>query len=633
MRRLTFGLVCVVAAATLAACSRDPAPGPTLEAFLAGWHSGNMSAAGFVAPDGQGVPAATVAEQLKALSGELAKTPPALRATGEPRISGDLATADVAVAWPVGSGVSWDYTTTVQLSRNKDKQWQVVWAPTVVHPKLAAGDVLGTTRVAAPRAGILDSSGAPLVTDRTVYRVGVEKKEFLASPASLTALDAALKAAGAGVNLSGLPGRLAGAKDGIFVEVVVLREEPFNRVRAQLEAIDGVFLRKDTLPLAESREFARALLGTVGEVTKEMMDAKPGVYSVGDEAGLFGLQKQHEDRLRGTPGLTVVARRTAADSAVTSTELWKSDPKPGAPLKLTLDPAVQRAADAALRGLGRRGAIVALGVKDGAVLAVANTDDANLALEAQVPPGSTFKIVTAYGVMSSGAVVSDTPVACPATLVVDGKPFRNAHGFSIPGSVPFHTDFARSCNTAFASLAPRLGPSGLADAGRTLGIGVPWDLGVPVYSGSVATGGSQAEQAAAAFGQGRTQVSPISLAAAAAAVARGQWQQPRLLSDPAPASPASVGPALVPSTVDPLRQMMREVVTSGTASDLSDVPGAVYGKTGTAEFDNANPDRTHAWFVGWRGDIAFAVFVFDGGDSTSSAVPLAEKFLRAVPSA
>jgi len=633
MRRLALGLCCVMAAATLAACSRDPAPGPTLDAFLAGWHSGNMSAVGFVAPDGQGVPAATVTEQLKALSGELAKTPPALRTVNEPRVSGDLANADVAVAWPVAAGVSWDYTTAVQLSRNKEKQWQVVWAPTVVHPKLAAGDVLGTTQVGAPRAGILDGSGAPMVTDRTVYRIGVEPKEFLAKPASLTELDAALKAAGASVDVSGLPARLAGAKEGIFVEVVVLREEPFNRVRARLEAIDGVFLRKDTLPLAESREFARALLGTVGEVTKEIMDAKPGVYNVGDEVGLFGLQRQYEDRLRGTPGLTVVARRTAADNSVTSTELWKSEPKPGAPLKTTLDPAVQRAADAALRGLGRRGAIVALNVKDSAVLAVANTDDANLALEAQVPPGSTFKVVTAYGVMSSGAVTSDTPVPCPAELVVDGKPFRNAHGFSIPGSVPFHTDFARSCNTAFASLASRLGASGLADAGRAVGVGVPWDMGVPAFSGSVATGGSLAEQAAAAFGQGRTQVSPIALAAVAAAVARGQWQQPRVLVDPAPASPAAAGPSLNASTVDSLRQMMREVVTSGTASDLSDVPGAVYGKTGTAEFDNANPNRTHAWFVGWRGDVAFAVFVFDGGDSTATAVPLAEKFLRALPQA
>jgi cell division protein FtsI/penicillin-binding protein 2 len=69
----------------------------------------------------------------------------------------------------------------------------------------------------------------------------------------------------------------------------------------------------------------------------------------------------------------------------------------------------------------------------------------------------------------------------------------------------------------------------------------------------------------------------------------------------------------------------------GTGVALKDVPGGpVSGKTGTAEFD-ANPAHTHAWFVGWQGDIAFAVFVENGGDSTASAVPLAETFLRALP--
>lgn len=75
---------------------------------------------------------------------------------------------------------------------------------------------------------------------------------------------------------------------------------------------------------------------------------------------------------------------------------------------------------------------------------------------------------------------------------------------------------------------------------------------------------------------------------------------------------------------------MREVVTAGTAKALADVPGGpVYGKTGTAEYDN-NPAHTHAWFVGWQGDVAFAVFVEQGGSSTSSAVPISERFLRAL---
>ncbi|HTF07542.1 MAG TPA: penicillin-binding transpeptidase domain-containing protein, partial [Asanoa sp.] len=66
------------------------------------------------------------------------------------------------------------------------------------------------------------------------------------------------------------------------------------------------------------------------------------------------------------------------------------------------------------------------------------------------------------------------------------------------------------------------------------------------------------------------------------------------------------------------------------ATALKDVPGgAVSGKTGTAEFDD-NPAHTHAWFVGWQGDVAFAVFVENGGGSGETAVPAAERFLRAL---
>ena len=81
----------------------------------------------------------------------------------------------------------------------------------------------------------------------------------------------------------------------------------------------------------------------------------------------------------------------------------------------------------------------------------------------------------------------------------------------------------------------------------------------------------------------------------------------------------------------PLKEMMREVVTAGTAADLKSVKGdPVYGKTGTAEFDDADLDKTHGWFVGWRGDIAVAVFVEEGGTGGGAAVPLVKNFFSAL---
>jgi cell division protein FtsI/penicillin-binding protein 2 len=78
---------------------------------------------------------------------------------------------------------------------------------------------------------------------------------------------------------------------------------------------------------------------------------------------------------------------------------------------------------------------------------------------------------------------------------------------------------------------------------------------------------------------------------------------------------------------------MREVVTSGTGTAALAVPGApVYGKTGTAEYGGDVPPRTHAWFIGWQGRIAFAVLVADTEDAMGgdAAAPIAARFLSSL---
>ncbi len=629
---LLAGLALV--AAGLAGCSSDPGPDDAVDAFLSGWKSGDLSQIAFVEPTGAKVAATEVATAIKELSGDLAKTPPAVSREGDPEEVAGSATAKVNVDWTLPGGTHWTYPSTVRLTQGDDDVWSVIWEPAIVNAKLKSGDLLGLRRQRPERAGILDGAGKPIVEPRDVVVVGVEPAG-VDDPAGIAkALDSAFKSVRPPlppIKVDDLPKRITSAEDPEqFLEIVSLRREAYLQIRSKIQPLEGTRFREEKRDLAPTRAFARGLLGSADPALKEDIDNRPDEVAEGDLVGHGGIQGALDKQLRGTPGVSVVIANKSPEGEITDgEELWRAEAKAGEPVKTTLDASVQNAADTALVGVKQRSALVALRVSDGAVLAAANGPDGgtgeNLAFTAQVPPGSTFKVVSGFGLLDSGKVTASTVVDCPKTFTVDGRSFKNSENFAL-GKVPFQVDFAKSCNTAFARLAPELGDEGLAAAGRSLGLEAKWDLGVDAFSGKVSTGGSAAERAAAAFGQGTTLVSPLAMASSTASVAKGAAVTPSVLAD----RPAAPGAALKAETLGPLRSMMRQVVTSGTATALKDVPGgAVSGKTGTAEFDD-NPEHTHAWFVGWQGDIAFAVFVENGGGSGATAVPAAERFIRAL---
>jgi cell division protein FtsI/penicillin-binding protein 2 len=623
----------------VAACSSDSGPKPALNDFLALWTQGKVDKAIVEDNTGKAMPAADVVAKIKTLSGDLVPGQANLAVTGEPTVTKNDANAKVDVTWKVAEGVSWKYQTTIALQKVGD-QWRAVWSPNVIHPQLRDGDRLAARILPSERGAILDVAGEAIVKPRPVVVVGIQPNQVTNQASLIATLDAAFKSVGVSASLAELPAQLTAAKPDAFVTVVTLRREAYDKIRPQIRDLPGTVFQETTLSLGPTRTFARGLLGSVGDVTREQLDKNPGKYLIGDQVGQSGLQAQYDTQLRGTSGVHVViaGRKTPGGTAEAEPELFRAEPKAGTVLKTTLDQKVQNAADAALVGQPNRSALVAVRVSDGAIVAAANGPnggDTNLAFTASVPPGSTFKMVTALGLFDKGAVSLDGPVDCPKTYTVEGRSFNNAGNFEL-GSVPFRVDFARSCNTAFASLAQKLDPDGLKKAAASVGIGTAWNLGTDAFTGSVPANVSKVEAAAAAFGQGQTVVSPLALAGAAASVARGSWQQPKLFTEQpvgAPTPPPGVatanGTALNANSVAALRTMMREAVTAGTADALTDVPGnPVYGKTGTAEYDN-NPANTHAWIIGWQGDIAFAVFVEKGG-SSSITLPIIKTFLRAL---
>jgi cell division protein FtsI/penicillin-binding protein 2 len=614
----------------LAGCSKD-APDDTVKAFLAGWRSGDLSKVGFVGADGGKVAANDVVKQLHDLSGDLAKQPPALTVTGDSKVTGDVATTPIKLDWTLPGGVAWSYQSTVRSTNQGSDGWRVVWEPAIVQKDLTGGEKLRIRRVASTRASILDGAGKDLIVKRPVTVIGVTPQAIDDLPKLQKDLATAFRKVGVTLDLSGLKDRIDDADKGAFLDLVTLRKADYDKISAELHGLDGTVFRDEERDLAPTRNFARALLGTADEATRDDIDKNPQTIARGDVVGHGGLQQKYDTQLRGTAGTSVVIEQVDADGDTDDTPVFSTKPVGGKPIKTSLDVKTQNAADQALASVKQPSSLVAIKISNGSVLAVANGPDGgsvDTALTGQVPPGSTFKTVTAYGLLSKKSVAPDTVVPCPKTANVDGRNFKNSDG-EVLGKIEFHTDFAKSCNTAFVGLAPKLGAAGLHDASTDLGLGTGWDLGIESFSGKVSPANSPTELAAAAFGQGQTVVSPIAMANVAASVARGQFKQPRLVLDPAPASPAPDGKQLDSAAMTQLREMMREVVTSGTGTGLRNVPGApVHGKTGTAEFDNSGD--THSWFIGYQGDVAFACMIQKGGLGAEAAVPAIDRFLTAL---
>lgn len=529
----------------------------------------------------------------------------------------DRATADYAVRWTLPGGVPFAYRTRVGLRRDGDR-WRAIWRPSVIHPRLQAGQRLGTDPHGVERGAILDRRGRRLVTERAIVRVGIDRAKTRSAAATARAL-AGLLDLDAGAYVRQV--RAAGPRQ--FVEAVALRAAEWPAVRARVEAIGGATAIQDTAPLAPSRAFGRALLGGVGEATAEQVRASRGRVRAGQAIGQWGLQQRFDRQLGGAPGSAVVIR----EQGVVMATLQRSTARDGRPLRTTLDLDVQSAAERALGDDGRKLALVAVQPSTGDVLAVANRpvdDSFDRALAGRYPPGSTFKVATTLALLRQGLDPA-TVVDCPKNATVDGRQFKNFED-GAGGAVPFAADFAASCNTAFVSLSGKVGGDRLPRAARSLGLGERIELPVDAPSASVPAPRTPVERASASIGQDRILTSPLAMAGVAATVADGHWRAPRLLRN----APRHRSEPLGEQELGQLRTLMRGVVTGGTGTALDGLPGAPSGKSGTAEYGSGDPPPTHAWFIGFRGDLAFAVLVEGGKAGGTVAAPIAARFLQAL---
>jgi hypothetical protein len=334
---------------------------------------------------------------------------------------------------------------------------------------------------------------------------------------------------------------------------------------------------------------------------------------------------------QGTPGIEVELIGPG-NTPIASTALVLSQPVSTGVVTTTIQPTVEAAAQSAVQAYPDSSMVV-IQPSTGDILAVANNDGQDdFALTARVPPGSTNKIISSTALFTSGLVSSPSqPVECPAQLVINGDTFENDQGMSEPASTPFLTDFAASCNNAFARWYSSLGAQTLAQtAQKYYGLNQPWNIGIgpggPYYS--IPSAAYNGELAQELFGQGQLEASPLAMASVAATVDTGSFKQPIVVP-----GQAQLAATPLPADVHQYLWQMMQAVTQagGTAAGVFDgVNSPVYGKTGTA--DVGGQQQPNSWMVVFDPalNVAIGCVVLDAGYGASFAGPEEATVLRAL---
>jgi penicillin-binding protein 2 len=539
--------------------------------------------------------------------------------------------------------------------------------------------------VIAPRGKILDREGRVLADNFPAFSV-----QLMRESAPILA-----------------PERVAGIARGLALDPVELqrlmehtaRLPRFQRiVLKQSATLDDIsFVESHRLEYPEldliqvqqrlypKREVAAATLGYVGEVSEDMI-AKPGSpYRPGDVVGKFGIERQYDQLLSGRDGMRRVIVNSRGEEMGSLTTI---DALPGNDLRLTLDLDLQRVAEAALGD--QPGAVVALDPRTGEVLAMVShpsfdpndfakridrgeweklNDDPmkpmmNKAIQAQLAPGSVFKIVTATAALETGTIRPDFTLHCAGAVDLYGHTYHDWVWWEKHkghGSVDLHRAIIISCDVYFYTLGKLLGIEKIDYFAKRLGLGARTGIDLPAEASGLIPSPEWVQKAfkrkwwpgetlPVAIGQGAVVVTPLQLARMIGALAwGGTFFRPHLAFkdqllalgvDPPDESGRDF--PLSESTLEAITRGMWGVVNDGEGTGAAArCPGIdIAGKTGTAQVVSVDLQKSahnssfkdNAWFVGFapsvRPEIVVAALVMQGEHSTV-AVPIAREVIKA----
>ncbi|HEV7648075.1 MAG TPA: penicillin-binding transpeptidase domain-containing protein [Actinophytocola sp.] len=517
---------------------------------------------------------------------------------GKVETTDTTAKASFKVTWDFGHDRRWDYDGRMEL-HEQDDAWQVHWDTTVVHPELAEQQSIEVQNEQPELAPVLDRDGVPVMSPDRVVSVLFEAAKAGDAKAVAGSLADNLAGFDRTITQKSILDGAAKVPSGRPYQVVTLRSIDYERVKPRIYDLPGVRFTASPRLLPADRTLAPTVLP--------------------------GIRKLVEDDLIGKAGWRVV---TTDVSGAEVSELYAKAAEPAEAAHVTLSTKTQVAAQRALAAERTPAMLVAMRASTGELLAVAQNAAADkqgaVALTGRYPPGSTFKIVTAIAGIESGKTQPNARVGCPGTTTINGRVVPNNDEFD-KGVIPLHSAFAFSCNTTFAQLATKLDPASLTDTARRLGLGADFVVrGATTVTGSVPAATNVVERAEDGFGQGKVLASPFGMVVVAATVASGTMPKPTLLTGSTTETDTADPKPVDAATLTAMRAMMQEVTAMNPALRAY---ADIRGKTGTAQFGDGK--HAHGWYVGFRGDLAFAILITDAGRS-SKAITAATRFFSAL---
>jgi penicillin-binding protein 2 len=529
----------------------------------------------------------------------------------------------------------------------------------------------------APRGVLFDRNGRVLVENRPAFNVSIVRLHTTDLDRTIRLLSAV-----AGIDEQNVREIVDRHRNEPSYRPIVVIE---NATLAQVAAITArrldfelpdVLVQEVPTRQYPADELGAHLFGYVGEATDAQVDADQALKS-GDIVGQAGFEKAHNALLMGKDG----ARRVVVNSVGREMqELDRIEPTEGRRLRLTIDYAVQKAAEDAFNGLGYNGAAVVLDPANGDVLAFTsrpaydpnifatgipratwvslNTDVqhplTNRAIQGRYSPGSTFKMAVALAALEEGVITPDFKVHCSGGGTFYGRYFKcwrkQGHG-----TVDLRHAIEQSCDVFFYTVGNMLGVDRINKWATLLGLGVKSNIDLPnEVTGLVPSTEWKrqrhhekwyaGETISVSIGQGQVSVTPVSMAVYVAALANGGIRvTPHLVKAEDNGngwSPVSSPPpqSRIEMTADALKAIhdgMWMVVNAAGTARVAQIAGRdICGKTGTAQVISNQGRaaagmqrkdlRDNGWFVFFaprdNPKIAGVVFAEHAEHGTNAAV-------------